>query len=441
MNRSTESDAKTARVAAAKTGGFHVTYGNANPWQTRYRRWENGSFIRDVTIKTVFAPNGDIAEAGNGDIHVVWEDWDGTEQIGWAKSTDGGLTFAVRDATAYGNSPDGQAKHPGVAAWGADNGANMMMSSWNADSKQMFYNTLTNAANPAVGNTYTGFNGDNQYAVNGMCRSLQDGTIYRLLSRSIGGVISVVMRRFNGSSWDPEVVVASCGFFARESIAVNPVGQIMTSWEQDNHLFTRLYTPGTGWAAITDMGEAHFGWVTAVPTTNDFYMTYANGAQNNCYGRRWSNGWFPAEDIAIGIPDGFTPDTHCAAGPDGTIYAVWEYWGAGNGQWSDKPQQWFNVLPGVSGSRGTLSGVVIDQYGAGVPGATVASGAFATIAGTNGAYSLNLPTGTQSTSATKQYYTSQTINVSITQNQTTIQNFTIQANPPSPVSAFVVTPS
>lgn len=445
LNLPGESDVKTARVAAAKSGGFHVMYSNANPWQVRYRRWKDGAFIRDAYLKNVFCPNGDIAEAGNGDVHVVWEDWDGSEQIGWGKSTDGGQTWLVRDATAYSNDPDGEAKHPGVAAWGPGDSANIMVSSWNAVDKGIYYNLMTNPSNPAPGNAPTGFTGDNQYAVNGMCRSLQDGSVYRLMSRNIGGTISVVMRRFNPGTqtWEPETVVAQPGFFARESIAVNPIGQIMCVWEKDDHLWYRLYTPGTGWGAVTDLGEGHFAWVIAVPTTSDFYMTYTIQAQDRCLGRRYSGGgWLPPELVSTGMQNGFTPDTHCAAGPDGTIYAVWEYWGASNGQWHDKPQQWFNILPGAGGATGTLSGVVRDQLGQGISGATVGAGAFATISGAGGAYSLNLPAGSQNVTAYKQFYTSQTINgILITQGQTTHQDFVIQGNPPAPVTNFYATPS
>ncbi len=71
----------------------------SSPWQTVYRRYNNGYMTPKLVVRYGYVPNGNICEAGNGDIHVVWEDWDSPLEIGWAKSTDGGQTFSWQEIT------------------------------------------------------------------------------------------------------------------------------------------------------------------------------------------------------------------------------------------------------------------------------------------------------------------------------------------------------
>lgn len=434
-NTGSEPSVKTARIAASSQGGFHLMYSRTDPWQVRYRRWKDGQFVNTATIHSVFCPNGDISEAGNGDVHIVWENWDGSEQVGWAR-TSNGVNFQVAEVTGYPG--DGNGKHPGVVSYGAPGSPNVLISSWDASGREL-HSTQWNGGSWSP-NAPIGTVGDNQYCVNGLCRSLKDGSVYRAYGKSIGGTISVCYKRFNGSYWEPEVVVAPVGFFARESIAVNTAGEIMIVWEKDEKLYYRLYSQQSGWSGWSPsnpsagiVASGGFGWVTAVPGSNDFYLTYA---YNQCMGRRYSSGWMPAETVAVGLAPDFTPDTHCSAGPDGTIYAVWEYWGSG------QPQQYFSVRPGASGPTGVLTGKVRDQYGAPIPGVTVGSGYLATLTDIAGNYSLRLAAGVHSVTASKDYYAPQSVSgVTISEGATTPLDLQIAATPPASVSGFTAAPS
>ncbi|NLE58739.1 MAG: hypothetical protein GX616_10285, partial [Planctomycetes bacterium] len=87
-------DVKSAKIAASRSGGFHGIYHVNN--RIRYRRYSGGTLTSpiDVFPGTNFMANGAIAEALNGDIHVVFEDWAGDNpEIRWYKSSNGGASF------------------------------------------------------------------------------------------------------------------------------------------------------------------------------------------------------------------------------------------------------------------------------------------------------------------------------------------------------------
>lgn len=431
LNDPSESSVKTVKLAAAKTGGFHAVYSNTNPWQIVYRRYQNGYLTPRKVVRTGYVPNATICEAGNGDIHLAWEDWDDTLEIGWSKSTDGGKNFS----TYYEITNTSDTKHPHLCAYGPDNSPNVMMSYWEAAEQDLYWRTFDGSGWGPLTNMYQ--YADNEYEVFGMCRSLQDGTVYRSYGNRIGGVLSVCYRRFNGSYWEPQVVVESPGFFARHDIAVNPIGQIMVMWERNEQVWTKIYTPGAGWGPTQGRETpSGFAAITAIPGSNDFYLLYTVDG-NKTYGARWSGGgWLPRELVSVGLPDAMSVGGDVVAGPDGAIYAAWEYWGSNN------PQQWFNVRPGGPPPDSTLVGVVRDQYGVGVSGAYVGSGGYATVSGAGGSYTLLLPAGTYTLTANKDYYTGQSIpNVVLTSGQTRQLDFVITASPPAAPSPFVAAPS
>lgn len=434
LNLSSQTACKTARIAASGAGGFHAVYFNTLPWQVQYRRYQNGYLTQPVVLDNNFVADPDICEAMNGDVHVVWEDWEeGYNYAGWARSSNGGQSFAVSKLTTW----DG-AKYPLISAFGPSNSGQAVFSvgrSTEGEPKDLFWNRYDGSAWGSTQTTGSSF--DNEYEMEGICRSLQDGTVFRSYGVKIGGAFSVCYRRYNGSYWEPQVVVAQPGFFSRQSIAVNPAGQVMVVYEGDEVMLCKLYTPGVGWSAeMAQESKSTHGAVTAVPGTNDFYLVYTLDMKQ-IYGRRYSGGgWLPRELISVGMPDAFTVGADVSAGPDGTIYACWEYWGSGD------CQQWFNVRPGNQGPVGTLSGYVRDQFGAGISGATVGGGGYATVSGAGGAYSLQIAAGTQTVSANKDYYTGQSIAaVLINAGQTTNQNFTITAHSPAQVEPFAANAS
>ncbi|MGB9626209.1 MAG: carboxypeptidase regulatory-like domain-containing protein, partial [Phycisphaerae bacterium] len=174
---------------------------------------------------------------------------------------------------------------------------------------------------------------------------------------------------------------------------------------------------------------------------NDFYMVVARPAGSNFHvvGRRWSgSGWLAEESVQNGLADTFIVDPSVSCGPTGEMYCTFEYWGSG------KPQQYYTIKAAPpSGPRGTIAGTVRDQYGAGVSGVLIVvpnTGSTLSIAG--GTYSLVVPVGTYSLSASKNNFDGDTrSNVVVSENQTVTVNFVITGRAPAPVSEFMVTPS
>jgi hypothetical protein len=434
LNLSSEPACKMARIYASKNGGFHAVYLNASPWRVQYRRYVNGYLGQVKILDENFVANPDICEAGNGDVHVVWEDWEGANYPGYAVSTDGGNNFTVGKVTTWGGC-----KIPVVAPLGPSNGPNALMSFTRmveGQDKRVFY-SIFNGSTWSTAVEIPGAWTESVYQIDGICRSLYDGTVYRLYGGT--NATTLYLQRFNGVYWEPPMLVYSGEFFARPCVAANAAGQVMVVWEVNQRLRCRLYTPGSGWSAeMLQEDLSNFAAITAIPGTNDFYLVYTHDMKR-IYGRRFSGGgWLPKELVSNGLPDAFTVGADVTADPNGsgTLYACWEYWGSGN------CQQYFSVRPGGTPPDSRIAGTVRDQFGQGISGVTVGTGPYATVSGSGGAYSLAVPAGTYSVSANKAYYTGQTIpNVVARSGQTTYLDFTITANPPGPVTMFKVQPS
>lgn len=427
-----EDPVKGAKLAADPVNGFHAVYSSGS---IRYRRFINGALQPPVTVWSQgFIPNPNLTVAGNGHIHVVWEDWTDGPFVGWSASFNNGVSFV---AAQQRNASSG-VKFPLVSHLGASDGPDVLMSHWHAGEKSIRWDLYSGSQR--VGNRWAAGGAHSEYQVFGQTRSLQDGTVYRSYGKVIGGVDSVVYQRFNGITWDPEVVVASPGFFARHGIAVNSLGQVMVTWEQDSKLFYRMFTPGAGW---NSPGPQLITWgnysnVTAIPGSVDFYFVYTPTSVDRVLGRRFSGGtWSAAETVSAGQPTDFTPDTALAAGTDGTLYAAWEYWGSGGPKW------WYSVRPASTpGPRGTVQGFVRNPQGVGIAGAAVNVGQYSAITRTDGGYTLQLPPGIYTLTASKHLYASHTKpGISVVQGLTSLSDFVISINPPTTVSNLVITPS
>lgn len=433
-------DIKEPAVCAAAEGGFltayryHVSHG---PVQMVYRRYQAGSLspVKVLHQTTIFG--GDICQAGNGDIHVVWENWDGTTDVGWAKSSDGGLTWT--SATEITNLAS-VAKIPLLAHFGASNGGDVVMGCGKADGKHLWYNRY-NGSSWNGGGSSTGTNYNSEYELFGMCRSLQDGSVYRCNAR--GG--RLYFMRYNGFGWsETQLNTPNMDFFPRQSIAVNPAGQVMVSWDYDNDFWSSLYTPGSGWGPVTLIHDAGSGGaqgsITAIPGSNDFYAVYTSNMER-IRGKRWSNGIWQAEEVvAVGLSDSFSLNARVCAGADGSLYAAWERWETVGGNY--RAQAYYSVkLAGPPQPTGTISGYVRDQFSVGVSGASVTtSGAGATVTATNGSYSMTVPVGTYNMIASKDFYAGQTVyGVQVNQGQTTNLNLLLSGQAPSPAHSLVVT--
>ena len=116
MPSETGQQVKSAKIVGARSGGFHAIY---NVGKIRYRRYQNGVLnpAVDVFPGSNFHAGGNIAEARNGHIHVVFENWIDGPYVGWHRSTNGGASFS----SVQNISPDGHCKHPQIAPFGTGN--------------------------------------------------------------------------------------------------------------------------------------------------------------------------------------------------------------------------------------------------------------------------------------------------------------------------------
>ncbi|MGQ9652014.1 MAG: carboxypeptidase-like regulatory domain-containing protein [Phycisphaerae bacterium] len=441
MAYETGADVKTAKIAAARTGGFHGIY-HVNS-RIRYRRYSGGTLTNPVDVfpGTNFIANGAIAEALNGDIHVVLEDWaGGGPEIRWYKSSNGGASFPF---TQILSATGGCAKHPHIAAYGMGTSAEAIMSYYRADStggcdKSLYfarYNGSTWSAEASLG-SYS----NSAYDCFGMARSPLDGSVYRSYDPNMS---SMAMRRY-ADAWGPQINLNSGAWPVRQHMAINATGQVMLLWDQDERIKSQLYTPGVGSGPVIDVcasgycGACDVCWL---PGTNDFYMVVARptgGGGYHVYGRRWTAGaWLGEESVMNGLADAFTVSPVVAADETGALYCIWEYWGSG------KPQQWYAVKPSSlpPGPKGTISGFVRDNFGTGLPNATViVTGVPSAVSQSNGFYALSVPVGTHNVQASKTFYSSQIISgVTVYENQTTTVNFTLLTQAPTPVVSLAVT--
>ncbi len=327
------SDVKTARIVASKNGGFHSIYHVNN--QIRYRRY-NGTLQAPVVVfpGTNFMANGRIAEALNGDIHVIFEDWaGGGPEARWYKSSDGGASFPF---TQVLTNSGGTAKHPYVVPFGTGTSAEMVMSYYRAGSKQLYYARYNGSSWTAE--SYIGSNSNSGYDCFGMERSPLNGSIYRSFDPN-GSTMR--MRQFTGS-WQPEIPLLSGVWAVRQHIAINKSGQVMLMWDMNEQIYTMLYTPGVGAAPATlfdSGGYAGSCGICAIPGSDHFYGVVGR-EQKYVVGRHWAGGrWQPGEQlISNGLPQEFTVSPSVTADSTGTIYCAWEYWGSG------KPQQYYSIM-------------------------------------------------------------------------------------------------
>lgn len=423
---------KKPEVCRAAVGGFHIVYRHHLSWGTpmKYRRWLGGN--KGPVIVAAAPPhyNWDqyVCEAANGDIHITWENWDSTPNIGWTKSSNGGASFQPYiELTNFPSS----AKAPRIAPYGWM-GSDVLLVVANPADKYMWYNRYNGTS--WVGAASTGIGYESEWQLFGIARSPVDGSVYAPHGPNKA---AVSLMKYDGT-WSSSNL-ESPGFYARQAVAVNQAGQIMVCYEKDSTWYSKLYTPGAGWAATqTIRSGAGFGSVIAIQGTTEFYTVYSQGSTPlRIRGKRWSSGSWGAEEVISNLPDAQALDARVAIATDGTMLCCWEYWGSGNAE------AWYSVRSATSnGATGTLAGTVRDQYGVGIPGASITTVMAAATSAPNGAYSTSSPTGTYTVTASKPYYAGQAVdNVSVLQNQTTTVNFVLTGQPPTSVTGFAAAAS
>lgn len=432
-------DVKSAKVVAARNGGFHAIYAAG---QVRYKRCINGVLKsrQSMPINNFWA-NGQLCETPDGKIHVAIEDWvyDAPEVRWYRYDVNDATGQLFNGVTSIISTSYHTAKDPYIAPFG-DNGDIVMSyarfgKAAGDTENQLFWARLDGSA--WTPDTAVGSWANSEYEVHGMGRSPLDGTVYRTFTENG----SLRMRRFrSGGWWDPELVIDNVirngnDMHNRQRVAVNSAGQVMVLWDQDSKYWSALYTPGSGVAPavmVTDRGS----WgnsLCAIPGTNTFYTIYSRDS-SHMVGRRWANGaWGAEEEVSVGLPWDFMVGPDVSAAADGTLYAVYEFWGSG------KPQQYYSIKAApAAGATGTVSGFVRDQFGQGVGGIGInSSGTGATFTASDGSYVLKLAPGTYTLTAAKEFFAGQTVaNVVVNQNQSVAINFTVSTSAPASVTGF-----
>lgn len=426
---------KKPDVCRAAAGGFHIVYRHHLPGGVpmKYRRYLGGLGGMVVAANVPnYAWDEYICEAGNGDIHITWENWDSTPNTGWTRSTNGGTSFQPYiELTSFPAS----AKAPRIAPVGAANSPDVMLVVANPDERRIYTNRFNGTT--WSGQANTGISYATEYQVFGICRSPLDGSIWAG-NDSGDETVTVINNAFG--PWT-STQVANPGFFARQSVAVNEGGQVMVCWEYNSTWSSRIYTPGIGWGSIQVVdGAGGFGAVVAVPGTNWFYSVYSQGGSGpvRIRGRLHSNGaWGPAEVISGGLPDAQALDPRVAIATDRTLLCCWEWWGNGNAE------AWYSVRSALGApTTGTLAGTVKDQYGASLSYASiVTTNGGAGGSNASGTFSFASPVGTSNVTASRQFYTPHTISgVSVSNGSTTNLDFVLSGQAPADVSSLAITP-
>lgn len=432
---------KYPSVWAATGGGFHVKY-NLNiennvpaDWQLKYRRYQASAWGSPVVVHSGnMVSGGEICEALNGSIHIVWENWGSTGNVGWSQSTNGGLSFTSPIEIAPNLSDVG--KFPRIAPFGTNGSAELVAFYGYPPEHKTFYSRFTGSMwLPAVN---TGQNYGTEHELSGIAWSPVDGSVYATVDNDD----YIAYQRFDGTTWTT-TNVESQGAVPRPCIAVNANGRIMVVWENNTQLKSKLYIPGSGWGAVQIIASpGAYSSVAAIPGTDNFYVIYSVDHPpygTNIYeGRLWSNGaWGTVETVSVGIPRAYSVNSDLAAAADGSLMAVWEDHGASTAR------VMYSIRPGSpAGPTGTLSGVVRDQLGSGIPNVLITtSGSTSGLSGERGVYSMSVPPGLYYVSAAKSGYSGTTASqVSISSGQTTSLNLTITAQVPGKMSSFTVTP-
>ncbi len=197
-----------------------------------------------------------------------------------------------------------------------------------------------------------------------------------------------------------------------------------------------VWTAAANWGAIGHQGAAF-----DANNVMHFLYTDAPGGTTELYYRRYnySTGFTPPELVSAGSNTLKVDYAALALDSAGAPYALWE---ERKGEWPGTAYIFYSTTAAPA-PTGTLTGVVRDQYGAGVSGATVSvTSGQSTSTGPGGTYALACMVGTWNVSAAKPYYTGQTAyGVVINNAQATNVDFTITAQTPGPVTTFTATPA
>ena len=316
---------KSATLDGSLGGGAHIKWTEEKPnndWKIMYMNVDadgNHGAIKLVYDSTGLVANGEIKQAGNGDLWVSYEDWTSSTR-GWAaRSTNGGTSW-----TKYAL---GGEKFPILSRNGLT-GAGMMFHVYVSSLDELHYR-IWNGSSWASTQAVPGTIVEAEFWVSASAWSPNNGHVWRPYGRQSGGT-NVFSKTFNGATWSSETQVSQTnGFFAWPDVAVNENGHALVVWERDASVRGRLYKPSTGWGTeVVIASNARAADVTYIPGEDDFYVAWQQPASpQKILGTRMTNGSPTTQDtISVGLNTSFSGDPDISADEYGRLHCVLEHW-------------------------------------------------------------------------------------------------------------------
>jgi hypothetical protein len=338
-------DSRYPAIAVGSSGILHVVWNDnsAGNHEIFYKRSTNGGTTWSQNKRLTFTPanstNPAIATDPFGRVHVVWHDYPGGDsEICYARSTDGGTTWAALKRLSWSSS---DTDDPAVASdvsgnvhvvwtdstpgnWeiyyrkSADGGA-----TWSA-AKRITW-TAGQSFNPAVAVDPSGF-------LHVVWWGDQAGNWEIYYKKSTTG----------GTTWSAGLRLCwSLGASYSPDIAVDSSGYIQVVWQDDTPGFPDIFhkksqNAGSNWTTLKNLsqtssystdpaiaagasGRVHVVWYDTTPGNNEiYYVLSTNG------GDTWGTGQ------RLTFTAGDSEDPEIAVDSSGNIHVVWDDETSGN---------------------------------------------------------------------------------------------------------------
>ncbi|GMU22260.1 MAG: hypothetical protein AMXMBFR13_23480 [Phycisphaerae bacterium] len=428
------------RIVRDHADTLHVVWtGGSDPstsWRVKYQSYSGGAWSG---IEDLSGPNGtrpDVAVDAGDVLHVCYEEA-AEKNIWYRRRTPSGWSERVNLRSG------GRSIASRIAV---DPAGTRMLVAWHEDGQvggewDIGVNVFANGA-------WSGFQNISQdSALSAWPRvAIDQGGNFHVVWVSDGK--HIYYRRLAASgTWGPRTEIhhtSTRGGLG--DIAVSPDNVVHVVLQEDSgdggwEIKHRSLT-GTTWSPATNLSNRlgatdDISASIVADASNRLFVVWHDYA-NVFFSSRLAPGgaWSAAQPIVTGRYSATDPDLAITGGH--VSHVVWQSrptqadnW---NIYWSNQP----NPLPGP---QGTLTGVVLDQYGQPVAEAVVSVGPSTGVTSPNGTYAFLVSPGTYTATARKAFFTEHAVpNVTIVENQTTTVNFSIASLGPSPVVSFNATP-
>ena len=446
---STGQDSLDPRVATDSSGYAYVVWRErvgGSTFQIWYTNNTGGSFFTPLQI----SQGGSIhcywpVPAVNGsDVHIAWtSDQTGSNFENWYRKYSSGAWSPIYNASNTAI----KSLRPSIAVRGtvgpvitwdeaiyADDNYDVLFSEWNGAGFTSAYNVSDTAGGAVYG------------SVNSAIAISPNSDLTVVWAERITGVYHVNARRRVGGVWQPRQELSTLEYGpTAPGIAAGPDSQVHIVYHAESQIWYQKWN-GSAWTSPTALPGGVSNLIRPKIAVDDRGFCHVI-ADNSSYGigEIWyatnsSGSWSAWTNISnTANTNSVTADI---AHGGGLLTVVWHETSNGSGG-TGVFNAWYakHVLP-ASGPAGTVSGRVSDQYGNGIANATVSVGAYDVATAAGGLYSVNVPAGTYSVSASKTYYQGQTVpGVQVTQNAVTTVDLTITTTSPGPLTSFAATPS